>query len=74
MSEIGFQVIPSRKLSDAEVQELRDHYLVYAKADLVLTRLGRTGGMIVARLSAFILLCIGVQIVWNGVRALVATL
>ena len=49
-------------------------YLGYAKADLVLTRLGRTGGMIVARLSAFILLCIGVQIVWNGVRALVATL
>ena len=33
MSEIGFQIIPSRKLTDAEVQELRDHYLVYAKAE-----------------------------------------
>lgn len=49
-------------------------YFVYSKADVVLTRLGRTGGVILARLSAFILLCIGVQIVWNGVRALVATL
>lgn len=49
-------------------------YFVYSKADVVLARLGRTGGVILARLSAFILLCIGVQIVWNGVRALVATL
>ncbi|MCC6608924.1 MAG: NAAT family transporter [Burkholderiales bacterium] len=48
-------------------------YYVYAKADVVLERLGRTGAVIVARLSAFILLCIGVQIVWNGVRALIAT-
>jgi multiple antibiotic resistance protein len=27
---------------------------------------------VVVRLSAFILLCIGVQIVWNGVHALLA--
>jgi small neutral amino acid transporter SnatA (MarC family) len=26
---------------------------------------------VVARLSAFILLCIGVQIAWNGVRGLI---
>jgi small neutral amino acid transporter SnatA (MarC family) len=27
---------------------------------------------VVVRLSAFILLCIGIQIVWNGVGALIA--
>jgi multiple antibiotic resistance protein len=46
-------------------------YLVYAKADTVLRKLGRTGAVILTRLSAFILLCIGVQILWNGVRALI---
>ncbi|CAG0998838.1 hypothetical protein BURK1_02714 [Burkholderiales bacterium] len=49
-------------------------YLVYAKADAVLRRLGTTGTVIVTRLSAFILLCVGVQIVWNGVRALILSL
>jgi len=29
---------------------------------------------VLTRLSAFILLAIGVQIAWNGIRALVATL
>jgi multiple antibiotic resistance protein len=32
--------------------------------------LGRNGTAVVVRLSAFILLCIGVQIVWNGADAL----
>ena len=49
-------------------------WLTYAKADVVLRELGRTGAVIVTRLSAFILLCVGVQIVWNGVRALLLTL
>jgi multiple antibiotic resistance protein len=29
---------------------------------------------IIIRLSAFILLCIGVQIVWNGLSALLSTI
>jgi small neutral amino acid transporter SnatA (MarC family) len=29
--------------------------------------------MVMMRLSAFIVLCIGVQIGWNGVKALLAT-
>jgi multiple antibiotic resistance protein len=45
-------------------------YLCYRYADRVLGRLGRTGTSVVTRLSAFILLCIGVQIVWNGLSAL----
>ena len=36
--------------------------------------IGETGMTVVLRLSAFILLCIGVQIVWNGVSALLRTL
>lgn len=49
-------------------------YLAYAKAEWLLEKLGRTGTMIAMRLSAFILLCIGVQIAWNGIRGLLKTL
>jgi len=45
-------------------------YLCYRHADRIVRRLGPTGTSVVVRLSAFILLCIGVQIIWNGVRAL----
>jgi len=49
-------------------------YFAYSKAEWLLAKLGRTGTAIAMRLSAFILLCIGVQIVWNGVRGLLSTL
>jgi multiple antibiotic resistance protein len=39
----------------------------------ILRKLGAIGTSVVMRLSAFILLCIGVQILWNGVHALVAS-
>jgi multiple antibiotic resistance protein len=39
-------------------------------ADRIIRRLGPTGTAVLLRLSAFILLCIGVQITWNGVSAL----
>ncbi|HEV8501122.1 MAG TPA: MarC family protein [Casimicrobiaceae bacterium] len=45
-------------------------YLCYRYADRVLARLGRTGTSVLLRLSAFILLCIGVQIIFNGGVAL----
>jgi multiple antibiotic resistance protein len=48
-------------------------YLCYRYAEQILRKLGKTGTGIVVRLSAFILLCIGVQICWNGVHALVET-
>jgi multiple antibiotic resistance protein len=47
-------------------------FVCYRYADAIVRRLGETGSMVVARLSAFILLCIGVQIAWNGVRGLIA--
>jgi multiple antibiotic resistance protein len=47
-------------------------YLCYRYADRILQKLGATGTSVVVRLSAFILLCIGVQIGWNGIHALIA--
>jgi multiple antibiotic resistance protein len=46
-------------------------YLCYRYADRVLARLGRIGTSVLMRLSAFILLCIGVQIIWNGADELI---
>jgi multiple antibiotic resistance protein len=48
-------------------------YVCYRYADRILRRLGDTGTVVLLRLSAFILLCIGVQILWNGVAALLAS-
>ena len=45
-------------------------YLCYRYADRIMRKLGPTGTSVVVRLSAFILLCIGVQICWNGLHAL----
>ena len=46
----------------------------YRYADRMLRALGATGTSVLVRLSAFILLCIGVQILWNGVSALLGSL
>jgi multiple antibiotic resistance protein len=46
-------------------------YLCYRYADRILRRLGTTGTNVLIRLTAFILFCIGVQITWNGVRAMI---
>ncbi len=48
-------------------------FLCYRYADRLLAKLGPTGTSVVVRLSAFIVLCIGVQIAWNGLHALIAT-
>jgi len=48
-------------------------YLCYRYADRILRKLGPTGRGVVVRLSAFILLCIGAQIVWNGLHALLVS-
>jgi multiple antibiotic resistance protein len=47
-------------------------YLSYRFAHRLLSVLGEVGRDIFLRLSAFILLCLGVQIVWNGYSALAA--
>ena len=48
-------------------------YLCYRYADRILRTLGPTGTSVVLRLSAFILLCIGVQIGWNGLEKLLTS-
>jgi multiple antibiotic resistance protein len=46
-------------------------YLSYRFAERIAQALGEAAMNVVIRLSSFILLCIGVQILWNGVSALV---
>jgi multiple antibiotic resistance protein len=48
-------------------------YLCYRFAQRFTSVLGHTGTSVVIRLSSFILLCIGIQIIWNGFSALTAT-
>jgi len=49
-------------------------YLAYRFAENIARLLGETGLEVLVRLSAFILMCIGIEIVWNGYSALVAPL
>lgn len=48
-------------------------YLSYRFAERIAVALGETAMNVVLRLSSFILVCIGVQIVWNGASALLRT-
>jgi multiple antibiotic resistance protein len=49
-------------------------FVAYRYAERLSRMIGETGMGVLLRLSAFILLCIGVQIVWNGASALLRTL
>src|SRR5581483_1244542 len=46
-------------------------YVCYRYAEYLETVLGRSGTNVLLRLSAFILLCIGVEILWSGLRELI---
>ena len=48
-------------------------YLSYRFAERIERTLGESAMNVIIRLSSFILLCIGVQILWNGVSTLVRT-
>lgn len=45
-------------------------YLCYAFADRLAHVLGETGMSVIMRLSSFLLVCIGVQIIWNGLSTM----
>lgn len=49
-------------------------YICYGFSDRLAAILGENGMSIILRLSSFLLVCIGVQICWNGVRALIVSL
>lgn len=48
-------------------------FLCYGFADRLARMLGKTGMTVIVRLSSFLLLCIGVQIMWNGLSALLSS-
>jgi len=49
-------------------------YLCYAFADRLAAVMGPTGTNVIVKLSSFLLVCIGVQIIWNGVSQLLSSL
>ncbi len=49
-------------------------YLCYGFADRLRRLVGPTGMTVILKLTSFLLVCIGVNIVWNGISALSATL
>ena len=49
-------------------------YLSYRFAERIGRTLGDSAMNVIIRLSSFILVCIGVQITWNGIRALLSTI
>jgi multiple antibiotic resistance protein len=48
-------------------------FLCYGFSDRLARALGATAMGVIMRLSSFLLVCIGVQILWNGVKALLAS-
>lgn len=48
--------------------------LCYGLADRLARILGKTAMTVIVRLSAFLLVCIGVQITWNGISTLLSAL
>ena len=49
-------------------------YLCYGYADRLAAVIGTSGMNVILQLSSFLLVCIGVQIFWNGLSALAKTL
>jgi multiple antibiotic resistance protein len=49
-------------------------YLCYGFADRLADIMGPAGMNVILRLSSFLLVCIGVQILWNGASKLLSSL
>jgi multiple antibiotic resistance protein len=49
-------------------------YLCYGYADRLASKVGPTGTNVILKLTAFLLVCIGVQILWNGASKLLGSL
>jgi len=70
----GFHFLPFIPALIASVLIAVTVFLSYASAERLARLLGPTGMTVILRLSSFLLVCIGVQILWNGVKALLASL
>lgn len=49
-------------------------YLLYRSSGRISRAVGTTGTAIISRLSAFLLFCIGIQVLWTGIAELVTSL
>ncbi|MCC7199416.1 MAG: NAAT family transporter [Gammaproteobacteria bacterium] len=49
-------------------------YALYRSSSQMSRAVGTTGTTIIARLSSFLLFCIGIQVLWSGVAELIASL
>ena len=49
-------------------------FVFYRFGEVFIRRMGRAGAQTISKISAFILLAIGVQIIWEGIRGLIATM
>lgn len=49
-------------------------YLLYRSSNRISRAVGTTGTAIISRLSAFLLFCIGIQVLWTGIAELIASL
>ena len=49
-------------------------FICYTYTSCLIHRLGPRGEQIVNRLSAFLVFCIGMQIAWTGIRALITSM
>ena len=49
-------------------------YVLYRHSARLAELIGPTGATIIVRLSAFLLFCIGIQVLWNGAAELLGTL
>ena len=49
-------------------------WLCYGFADRLARAVGKTGMSVIVRLSSFLLVCVGVQILWNGISALLSSI
>ncbi len=49
-------------------------YVLYKSSSRISRAVGATGTAIISRLSAFLLFCIGIQVLWTGIAGLVASL
>jgi len=46
-------------------------YITYRNANIILKYLGKRGTIVIQKISAFLLFCIGLQVLWRGVEALI---
>jgi multiple antibiotic resistance protein len=49
-------------------------FVFYRYSEIFIRRMGRTGSQTISKISAFVLLAIGVQIIWDGIRGLIAAM